>query len=250
MNVDNDTPESLWEENRAFFQANLTRGGRYLDDAGKIINDYADRYGPYSVDPSGLHFAGPTDPAMPDQIAVDVNRIWIACYGPGCVKKLSEVAEDIAAAISRHIDVESYERLGLRANYFKSLQETGAYSRKLGERVYSPPYMALIGPVERVSTIAVQTGVLVGTYSVAMAIRSMKIARPARGRADFPGNGMVLDIDVSEGADREPDRRRLTRRHIGTFVRESEEHLRSWALQAIGFLADVDAEVTDVSTGN
>lgn len=123
----------LWEENRAFFQANLIKGGRYLDVAGAIINDYRDAYDKFTVGLNELQFVKPKNNNMPDSIAVNIDRIWIANYGPGSIKKVKETAEAITRDISRHLGVDSYSRLGFRVHYFKRVKDVRSYSR----RVYS-----------------------------------------------------------------------------------------------------------------
>jgi len=227
----------LWEENRAFFQADTVKGARYLDDAGKIINDYADNYYDVSVGLGGLHLAKSKDDDMPDEIVVDMNRIWIACYGEGSIKKVKENAEGITKSVSRHIGVDSYSRLGFRVYYFKSTENVKEYVQQLYSRIAATELQTMV-PAERVLETIPRTRFSDGPFSIWLMIQPMTITRPPEKKTDYIGNGMIIDVDVSE--DRSSSTRSLNLKHLPTFLKESSDRVVQRANEIIALLKGVE----------
>ena len=229
----------LWEENRAFFQADTVQGARYLDDAGKIINAYADNYYDISVGIGGLHLAKPKEDDMPDEIVVDMNRIWIACYGEGSIKKVKENAEEITKSVSRHIGVDSYSRLGFRVYYFKSTANVKEYGQQLYSRIAATELQTMV-PAERVLETIPRTRFSDGPFSIWLMIQPITIVRPPEKETDYINNGVIIDVDVSE--DRNSSTRALNPRHLATFLKESSDQVVQRANEIIAFLKGVEED--------
>jgi len=223
----------LWGENRAFFQAETVKGARYIDDAGKIINDYADDYYDISVGMGGLHLDKPKRDDMPDEIVVDMNRIWIACYGEGSIKKVKENAEEITKSVSRHIGVDSYSRLGFRVYYFKSTANVKEYVQQLYLRTASTELQTIV-PAERVLEMSPRTRFSDSSFSIWLMIQPITIARPPEKKTDYVSDGVIIDVDISE--DGNSSTRSLNPRHLATFLEESSDRIVQRANEIIAFL--------------
>ena len=227
----------LWEENRAFFQANTVKGARYIDDAGKIINDYADDYYDISVGVEGLRLVKPKRDDMPDEIAVDMNRIWIACYGEGAIKKVKENAEEITKLVSRHIGVDSYRRLGFRIQYFKSTANAKEYIQHLYSRIAATELQTMVPAGTVLETIS-RTRFSDGSFRILLGIQPIAVARPPEKKSDYVSDGVIIDVDVSEDGD--SSTRPLNPRHLATFLRESSDRVVQRANEMIAFLKGVE----------
>lgn len=230
--------KELWEENRAFFQANTIKGGRYLDDSGKIINEYVEAYKDLSVGLNGLRLGQSNNADMPDEIVVDINRVWLACYGQGCIKKIKESAEMITKTISRHIGVDLYSRLGLRVYYYKSMDDIRSYMRGLYSRLATPELQTVTGPTDKVLEMISCVRFMNPPFSIRLNIQPITILRPPEKTTDFVGNGVVIDIDVYE--DKDSSKRPLNPKHIAAFLRESSDRVITKAGETIALLNEVE----------
>lgn len=231
-----DNPQ-LWAENRAFFQASTIKGARYLDDAGKILNDYKNDYYDSTVGLEGLHLAKPKKDGFPDEIVVDMNRIWMACYGDGCISKIRASAETITKSISKHIGVDSYSRLGFRVYYFKSVSNVRRYVQGLYSQIAAQPLQTMV-PADRMSEMIWRTKFSDGNFSVWLGVQAISIGRPPEKQSDFASDGAIIDIDVSE--DQDSSTRRISSSHLAPFVRESSDRLVANAHEIFAFLKGVD----------
>ncbi len=229
----------LWEENKAFFQASTVRGARYIDDAGKIINDYRDDYYDINVGVEGLRLAKPKKDDMPDEIAIDMDRIWIACYGEGCIKKVKGNAEEITKLVSRHIGVDSYHRLGFRVHYFKST----ANAKRCVQQIYSRSAAAELQTIisaKKVLGMISRTRFLDGSFSIWLGVQPIAIVRPPEKKSDYVSDGLIIDVDVSEDTD--SSTRSLSPKHLATFLRESSDRIVQRANEIIAFLKGVEED--------
>lgn len=226
----------LWEENRAFFQANTVKGARYIDDAGKIINDYVDAYDDIAVAVEGLRIAKPKEDDMPDEIAVDINRIWIACYGEGSIKKVKESAGEITKSVSRHIGVDSYRRLGFRVQYFKSTANVKEYVQQLYSRIVATELQTIV-PAERVLEMISRIRFSDNSFSISLRIQPIANVKPPEKKSDYISDGVIIDVDVAEN--RDSSTRSLNPEHLAVFLKESSDRVVRRANEIIAFLKEV-----------
>jgi len=226
----------LWEENRAFFQANTFKGARYIDDAGKIINDYTNDYDDINVGVEGLHLAKPKKDDMPDEIAVNMNRIWVACYGEGSIKKVKENAEEITKSISRHIGVDSYLRLGFRVQYFKSIANVKEYVQQMYPKIVATELQTIV-PTERVLEIISRIRFSDNSLSISVGIQPITNVKPPEKKSDYVSDGVIIDVDVAEHKD--SSTRSLNSRHLAVFLKESSNRVVQTANEIIALLREV-----------
>ncbi len=228
----------LWEEARAYFQANTVKGGRYLNDAGKIINDCGDAYYDSTVGLDGLRFSKPKKVDVPDEITVDINRVWIACYGPNCVKRTKETAEAITKTVSRHIGVDSYSRLGFRVHYYKHTKNVKTYTQGLYAAIIASEMKTLVGSPDRVLEMVSRVRFLNPPFSIWLGVQPITISRPPDKISDFADDGVIIDIDVAESKD--SSTRPLNLNLLATFLREASDRVVEKAAETIGFLEEVE----------
>lgn len=224
----------LWQVNRTFFQADFVKGGGYLDEAGKIVNELAADYYEMSVAPGGLRLTLPKSEDLPDEISVNVDRAWIQCLGADGIERMTVTATRITQRISGLIGVDSYRRLGLRVFYFQPEAELESYAKKLHSAVTAPAFQASLGSSGDVTETQFLVKTLQSPFLVSVALRPLVIGRPPRTKADYPTNGMILDIDVGENAN--SSSRELSPRRVHAFLDESSGLAREKAEKAILFL--------------
>ena len=227
----------LWEENRAFFQANTVKGARYIDDAGKIINDYADTYEDITVGVEGLRIAKPKEDDMPDEISVDMNRVWIACYGEGSIKKVKESAGKITKSVSRHIGVDSYRRLGFRVQYFKNTANVKEYIQQLYSRIVATELQTIV-PAKMVLETISRIRFSDKPFSILLGIQPLVNVKPPEKKSDYVSDGVIIDVDVSEN--RDSSNRSLNLQHLAVFLKESSAQVVRRANEIITLLKEVE----------
>lgn len=217
-----EKPLKLWKEYRAFFQASTFKGARYLDDAGKILNEFRDSYQDGEVGLEGLRLARPKTPNIPDQIAVDINRIWIACFGDTPIKKLTETSEGITKAISRHIGVNSYTRLGLRALYFKPAEDVNVLSRGIYSKFVGTEFQR-DSKADSVVEFGCTFRYKSPPFFFRLMLQPILVTAQSQNKENFTENGFVIDVDVSE--DKDSSNTPLNFDRLDKFLRESSTQL-------------------------
>lgn len=227
----------LWEENRAFFQANTFKGARYIDDAGKIINDYVEAYDDVIVGVEGLRIAKPKEDDIPDEITVDMNRIWIACYGEGSIKIVKENAGEITKSVSRHIGVDSYRRLGFRVQYFKSTANVKEYIQQLYSRIVAAELQTIV-PAKMVLETISRIRFSDNPFSILLGIQPLVNVKPPEKESDYVSDGVIIDVDISEN--RDSSNRSLNLQHLAVFLKESSAQVVRRANEIITLLKEVE----------
>jgi hypothetical protein len=233
-----DKKPNLWLEHGAFFQANTIKGARYLDDCGKIMNEYSDNYADVSYTLNGLKLSKPNTQSMPEQIDVNTTNIHIACYGDDCIEKMVKTAAQITKKISETMGVESYSRLGFRVNYYKQIPELDRYLSKLGSKIIAPDFHALFMPTGQISEAALLTKSITKPFTVRFSFNPVIVEHPSSEKYGFSENGMVIDIDIGESKD--SSERVLKTSHLGAFLKEAADCIRKKAEEAILSVRDID----------
>lgn len=213
----------FWKIERCFFQANLIKGGRYLDDAGKIINDYEDYYEDYNVGTLGLVFKLRKTAEMPDELSVNMQRIWMAYYGEESFKRAIEQAPRIIKNISKHIEVLLFQRFGFRVIFFKPMDEVQKYQKTLYSHIASDELKTAIGKEEAIYEINTNFRLALKEHIVNIKFMPIIVNQKPRSVADYTHNGMSVDIDF--GITPESSKSKLGTNILGSFVEESSTRI-------------------------
>lgn len=177
---------------KVFCQANTIKGWRYLDDAGRIMNLYADQFPDLSVGLRGLVMKNPT--AVVEEARVSGNDIWIGFARPATTQLVQDHAWRYVTTVSDIIDVTSYSRVGVRFQYLREVASVAKAMPRLAAVVLGPALTSLgesPGSVEGKIEVTGPDG-LDARVSVTFVRAADPTADPA-----LPSEGLMLDADIS-----------------------------------------------------
>jgi hypothetical protein len=189
-------PSSPFSLINVFVQANTIKGNRYIDDAGKILNKYAEDYTDKEVGLSGLLLGRPKNSEkLPYNIRVDLVRIWMQFHSPSEVSQTLPKASEIVREISDIIGVTHFSRLGLRAVYFLPISLEHPVIRKFADMALGT---SMRNEMNRMGGELQFETTIRGTsrdLSLLIGARTIKVPdEPKPG--DFPTDGVAFDVDA------------------------------------------------------
>jgi hypothetical protein len=98
----------------AFIQFNLIRGFKYIDNAGEIVNLYAEDKAPdFKMDLDGLVIEKPISDVR--QLKVTPHQLWMRVDGPGSLDQPIDLYTREANKILTILDVSKIKRVGWRS---------------------------------------------------------------------------------------------------------------------------------------
>jgi hypothetical protein len=227
----------LWKVTHAFFQVNTFKGGRYLDDTGKILNEYLEYYRDYNVAVNGLHLLHPKTKNLPEEISVDINRIWIACHGEDSIKKINDTSEKIVKAISKYLEISLFTRLGFRAQYFKPFENIKRLTNEVYMKTASSDFQALIkteSAIEIFHNIRYKNP----PFSTRLILQNVIANQISEIKTEFSEDGFLIDMDVVE--DKESSATTLNFDRVDKFLREATNVLLDKALVIMEYLETIN----------
>jgi hypothetical protein len=178
----------------AYFQANLIKGWRYLDDAGKIANRWLDQFSETSMGIDGLIMRKPG--ATLRELQVSVERIWLAFSAPDTVRFVCDQSAKICTDISDVIDVNSYKRLGIRLQYIygmPDIESCQTLSRKL---VSHSAWDSLKAAGLDLSSAEVSMNLRYSELKLKLSISSVKRVVTPTKPDKLPSIGIMIDMDL------------------------------------------------------
>jgi hypothetical protein len=128
---------------KAFCQVDTVRGYRYLDDAGSIMNRYADSFSDLTVGLNGLTMTRTT--GNPDEIRVTPTQIWLGLDHPDESDVKSLLIEH-ALLIASMIGVTSAKRFGLRTHRLFPVEDRSDHLQYFAKFFPSAAYPAEAEP--------------------------------------------------------------------------------------------------------
>lgn len=198
----------------AYFQANMLKGWRYLDDAGKIMNRWLDRFSETTVGVDGLVMRNPD--ATLREIQVSVHRIWLAFSTPDTIRLVCDQSAKICTQISDIIDVSSYNRLGMRLQYLHPMPDAESCRRLVSNNLVPDSFQNSL-KATGLDLHSADAGMDFrdSKLKVRLSISSVKRARKPSKPDKLPDIGVMFDIDLYQ--DEQTDKAKIL-----TFVRAVE----------------------------
>lgn len=198
----------------AYFQANLLKGWRYLDDAGKIANRWLDQFTETTVGINGLIMRNPD--ATLRELQVSVDRIWLAFSAPSTIRLVCDQSAKICTEISDIIDVGAYKRLGIRLEYLHAMSDIEACQRLVSSNLVPDSFQnSLKATGLDLHSAEVNMNLHDSKLKVRLSIRpARRIHKPSK-PDKLPDIGVMLDIDLYQ--DEQTDKAKIL-----TFVRAVE----------------------------
>jgi hypothetical protein len=171
---------------KVFCQVDTVRGFRYLDDAGKIMNRYADAFPDFNVGITGLTMKNPG--GVIEELRVSATQIWIAFDHPPDSDDLRRDAVAHLLSIADLIGVSHAKRFGLRTH--RLLPVGGVDLKKRFDAAITPSWTHVTGQINGSESI----------FKVVDPDRLIRVSSVERvpDAADWmPEVAVLIDIDVS-----------------------------------------------------
>ena len=198
----------------AYFQANLLKGWRYLDDAGKIANRWLDQFTETTVGIDGLILRNPD--ATLRELRVSVDRIWLAFSAPDTIRLVCDQSAKICTEISDIIDVGAYKRLGIRLEYLHAMSDIEACQRLVNSNLVPDSFQnSLKATGLDLHSAEVSMNLHDSKLKVTLSIRPARRVRKPSKPDKLPDIGVMLDVDLYQ--DEQTDKAKIL-----TFVRAVE----------------------------
>ncbi len=185
---------------RAFCQADVVKGFRYLDLAGQIVNSYIEELPEYRVDASGLAMRS-TAPVRGGiaELQLSPHRIWLRFDRPPTLTFVADQAAKRFLSISETLEVSKYARIGFRVQILWPVAESAAATMTLARRSLSWEMTdwQTVGPLENV---LIQTRHSVGDGLHCLVRLTLARRTEADGfvgsmDADLPEHVLFVDVD-------------------------------------------------------
>lgn len=183
-----------------FVQASLVSGFSYLDRSGAVLNVIATRYKTIDVvDPQGTVLREPKDPSDPYAIRFGFDRIWLHFIGAKSPEDIVPTAPPIIRKIAELLQVSQFDRLGLRAEYYVQCADVLKAGYQVAKRIMAGRIGDILTPSPREDhRLELTIPFVYEEKQILLRVRWISISRPATQPGDYPGPGLLFDVDVGE----------------------------------------------------
>lgn len=181
-----------------FVQANTIKGHRYLDLSGVVVNRIGGLYDEITIDPGGCLMRKPKDAKDPYAIRFSTDRIWLHYVQLNSLAFVVDTAPEWIGGIAKDIEVTRFSRLGLRCEYFAPCADIISASIVLSRKVTGAMLQDMIAPVNDAEDVFFEYTARVPVKNFIAGIRTatVRTLRPPREPTDYPGNGLLFDVDM------------------------------------------------------
>ena len=178
---------------KAFCQVNTVKGWRYLDDAGKVMNHFADEFEEMKVGLNGLLLNKPG--AIIDEARVTAKDIWIGFTRPATGTYVGDQAWRYVQTVANIIGVESVSRVGVRLQYLLPTAIAQDQMAAIARTLVGGPVLSIPGaPTSTEVSLELQ---LERGLQVTLRFQPVKL-RPSEVLVEnLPTEGLMFDSDVS-----------------------------------------------------
>jgi hypothetical protein len=174
----------------AFFQVNLVKGYRYLDTAGRIMNDFDDRFKEMEVGLQGLNMRAPADPEDHLlEMRISAEQIWLH-YGVGT--PWTELRQEIPRLVERIagvLEVSSFKRRGFRTMLLYPVEDLRTGNELMRRGIYNEQVIRWDRFGETLST----------AFHTRFQLKRLRVTlemRPVRALRERPLEGFVEEQDL------------------------------------------------------
>ena len=222
-----------WELKTAFAQGNFYKGYRYLDLAGVVLNRVGEEFRDRVVGADGTTLLTRLDSQPPRAVRFSTESVWLHFLPIDSLATIRTTASQWIQSIAKDLEVTEFTRVGVRAQFFLPREDIVSAANVLRRMI---PFSLKDSGEMKVpdrpddAEFLCSTRFSVGRDVVRVAIQTIHITRPAENPGDYPGDGLLLDIDAYR---RTPDTPRLRRGDV-TGVIGTEVGRILAALQDVG----------------
>ena len=195
-----ETSLATWSLHKVFVQLNLVDGFRYLDRSGVVLNRIRRDYQELAfVDPIGLLLRGGKREELPYEVRFSTDRIWLYYTPVTSLERVAVTAPPIIRDIARDIETQSFDRLGLRAEYFVPSERAREASDQIASKIIGGPFSSFLTPTPRDDLrLSLEIPFSREQKDIIVRVRKIDITTPATKPGDYPQAGLSFDIDVGQ----------------------------------------------------
>ncbi len=218
----------------AFVQANTVKGNRYLDDAGKIMNEWDDSFPEKQVGLEGLHMRN-SDKAL-REMRVSTSTIWLAFFEPDTLQLVLDQSSNVIQKVAEIIEVEKFSRVGVRTQYVYPVGDVPKAVASLAKRIVGTYVESLVDDKSKWHALEVATDVVKENARVKLIITFVTRSQQKGNISKLPPHGVMFDIDVLTKPDESIDASRLKGflRHAGTEVAVVLDRIAPGIMEGLG----------------
>lgn len=181
----------------AFCQADMVRGWRYLDDAGRIMNKWDSAFPEKTVGLDGLMMRNRD--AVFETLKVNPLIVWLHFSLPEKLDDVISTSEATIEGVSEILGVSQYRRIGVRVQYLHGIDrdKLGQAVQQMAQNLFSSkwaadPAIPIISPFNfefmvKVANEPIEVNLRVGTVS---------ILPESRHKKNLPETGTLIDLDL------------------------------------------------------
>jgi len=181
-----------------FCQADMVKGWRYLDDAGKIMNRWDSAFPDKTVGVDGLTMRNKDE--VFETLKVNPLVIWLHFSVPEKLEYVVDVSRSTIEGVSEILGVSQYRRIGLRLQYFHGIERArlGAAVEQVGRNLFASRWGG-DGATSGISPFNFQFIMRVAEEPVEVKLRvgTGRMRPESRGATGMPEEGILVDVDLS-----------------------------------------------------
>ena len=179
----------------AYFQARTVKGYRYLDDAGKIMNQWDTYFPEKTVGIDGLNMANMD--AVLRRLRVDMNNIWLNLNIPDNIDQVVNLAHDTTTRVAEIIGVDQFRRVGLRLEYVYAVKDTGSATVQAISNLFSGQWLtATDNAVWRRRAFQFMVPLNSRDPEVNLRVAVVRRHPKMQPRKELPESGIMADLDL------------------------------------------------------
>ncbi len=178
----------------SYFQANTIKGYQYLDDAGKIMNQWDSEFPNKNVGLDGLLMRNPD--AFMRELRVNDQTIWMHFSLADRLRQITELSINTTIKICGILEIKQFSRLGLRIQFIYAMSDVTGESGQLINRIFVPALQDIIegGQPQGGFQFAVNAGTQ--QNPVTLRIATIEKKPEAKSPPGFPEHGLLIDADI------------------------------------------------------
>lgn len=203
-----------------YVQVDTIRGSRYLDEVGRLMNNWETEFPYKQLSDDGLRMTNAYSQSR--QLWVNAERIWLHFLEPDTLTYVSDHSRRIVEQVCQTIEVTTFSRVGLRLQHFVPADNLGDAAHRLRLRVFSEAINNAFGSYSNAprregdgEVAGFEFMLPVITDEFVTMLRAVPVQRSGgtEKSRDMAAQGILIDVDVfrSDGAQSIQDFRRFLR---------------------------------------
>jgi hypothetical protein len=179
----------------SYIQVDTIKGNRYLDDAGKIMNEWDDIFPSKEVGLQGLKMANTNSDIR--ELHASTERIWVHIELPSNIQYAVATGQPFIKRSADIIQVKEFKRMGLRAQYVVPWDQSEASTLRLTATLFNPALTKQLTDANlSIRAISSQFSFVLEAFSANLQISYVDRSPSAKNAEQLPEKGLMFDWDL------------------------------------------------------